>query len=242
MALDASGEHFTSEFNPQTGQQTFRAHSLPAIDPQWSILVGEVLYQLRSSLDHLAWQLVLLDGGTPNQQTQFPILTKPPTGKKRQPLPVQLKPPVENPEILAALDKCQPYKGRDGKILPYQDSPLWQLHRLNIIDKHRLLLVVVCVLDFDSMYWAGHPDMPVPGDIKVATGPLQEDSPVAWFTWPQKMPPVDFNPHLALEVSLNETIPVGTRPTPTPLVDILTIYCQWVRSEIVELEFRPLFP
>ncbi len=239
--LDASPEHFTVEFDPQTGQQVFRAHNLPEIDPQWSVLAGELLYQLRSALDHLAWQLVLLDGGTPGQQTQFPVLTKPPTGKKGKSREVQIKPPIKDPKILAALDKCQPYKGFNGETVPYRNSPLWQLHHLNIIDKHRLLLVVVCVLDFDRMYWAGHANMPTPRDIKVATGPLQEGSPVAWFTWEQE-PPLGFDPHLALEVSVNEALALGARPTPIRLLDLLDTFCKWVRWEIIDLEFRELFP
>ena len=180
--LDSSTEHFTVEFDPQSGHHVYRAHGLPEIDPQWSLLVGEILYQLRSALDHLAWQLVLLDGGEPGQQTQFPVLTKPPTGKKGKPREVQLKPAVKDAKILDALDKAQPYRGHEGNIVPFRNSPLWLLHRLNIIDKHRLLLVVVCMLDIDRMYWGGDADTPQP-KLKVSVGPVDEGSEVAWFDW-----------------------------------------------------------
>lgn len=40
---------------------------------RWSVVMGEIVHDLRSALDHLAWQLVLLDGGQPTRSTQFPI-------------------------------------------------------------------------------------------------------------------------------------------------------------------------
>jgi hypothetical protein len=238
--LNASGEHFTCKFDPKTGYHVYRAHGLPAIGPEWSVVIGELLYDLRSALDHLAWQLVLLDGGTPGEQTQFPVLESP-FNKKGQLVAVQLKPPVEDPKILAALDKAQPYKGPEGEPARFDINPLWQLHRLNIIDKHRLLLVVVCVLNPDEMYWAGDPAMPVP-KLKIATGPLDEGSEVAWFDWGNHDPPPRFDPHLALAVAIDEPAIVGQRATPIPLVKVLGSLCNWVRWDVFELGFRGLFP
>src|SRR6266700_3295672 len=37
------------------------------------LIVGEVLHQLRGSLDHLAWQLVEANGEKPGKWTYFPI-------------------------------------------------------------------------------------------------------------------------------------------------------------------------
>jgi hypothetical protein len=240
-AHNVSGERFTSEIDPESGQQVYRAHGIPAIDPKWSLIIGELLYNLRSALDHLAWQLVLLDGKTPGKKTQFPIFSKQRVNEDGEPVPAQLRPPVRNPKILAALDECQPYRGADGATVPYRNSPLWQLHRLNIIDKHRLLLVVVCVLNIDNMYWGGDPDMPAP-KLKVWTGGVEENTPVAWFDWGVHEPPVEFDPHPSLAVSLNEAAILGSRLTPIPLVDVLGAMCHWVRWDIVELGFRELFP
>jgi hypothetical protein len=41
-----------------------------------SVLLGDFLHSLRSSLDHIAWQLVLDNGGTPDKSTSFPIVLK----------------------------------------------------------------------------------------------------------------------------------------------------------------------
>ena len=239
-AHDTSGERFEVKFDPQSGQHIYYAHNLPAIDPEWSLIMGELLYDLRSALDHLAWQLVLLDGGQPSEQTQFPVRESP-FNKKGQFINVQLKPPVKNPKILAALDECQPYNGPEGEPVRFDHSSLRQLHRLNIIDKHRLLIVAVCVLDIDQMYWGGDPSMPVP-KLKVATGPLKEGSRVAWFDWEGHQPPPEFDPHPALAIAIDEPAIIRQRPTPVPLLDVLQMLSSSVRWDIYEMKFRELFP
>ncbi len=40
---------------------------MEAPSQRWGILIGEFVHNLAFSLDHLAWQLVLLNGGTPNE-------------------------------------------------------------------------------------------------------------------------------------------------------------------------------
>jgi hypothetical protein len=36
---------------------------------KWGLVVGDVLHNLRSALDHLAWQLVLANGKSPTSRT-----------------------------------------------------------------------------------------------------------------------------------------------------------------------------
>ena len=43
----------------------------------WSVIVGDFAYNLRSALDHLVWQLALLNTNNPNQRTEFPIFKTP---------------------------------------------------------------------------------------------------------------------------------------------------------------------
>ena len=47
----------------------------PPVD--WSIRVGEFAYNLRSSLDHLVWQLVIDNNETPGTGNAFPIFKHP---------------------------------------------------------------------------------------------------------------------------------------------------------------------
>lgn len=55
------------------------------IPPGLAMLSGDLAQNLRAALDHLAWQLVIDNGGTPSMDppvTQFPIRTKPPRDSK----------------------------------------------------------------------------------------------------------------------------------------------------------------
>jgi hypothetical protein len=42
----------------------YRVMRVPPLDPVASAVVGDIVHNLRSALDHLAWQLVLLDPAT----------------------------------------------------------------------------------------------------------------------------------------------------------------------------------
>src|SRR5260370_29058031 len=64
-----------AEDDPQTGEKVYRIRlraPLPALVP---LIIGDAAHNLRSSLDHLAWQLVEANGGTPGRQTIYPLST-----------------------------------------------------------------------------------------------------------------------------------------------------------------------
>jgi hypothetical protein len=171
-ALHPDRYRISVQRDPQTTEHVYRVHDLPTIDPEWSVVIGEILFNLRSALDHLAWQLVLLDGGTPGTQTQFPIRATP-FNKKGDLIGGDLNPAIKSPKILDALEKCQPYNGDITPSHPIERNPLWRLHRLNNIDKHRLLLVVVHVLDQHRLpWWEAEPDDPRP-DVRLNQRPLK---------------------------------------------------------------------
>ena len=95
-----------------------------------SAITGDILFNLRAVLDHLAYHLVLVNGGTPTEQTCCPIFeegTKYIAGKSR-------KVDGMSPNAIKAIDAVEPYKGGN--------DILWRLHSLNNIDKHRILVTV----------------------------------------------------------------------------------------------------
>jgi hypothetical protein len=111
----------------------YRLGQAPA---SFGLFVGDFAHNLRSALDHLAWQLALLTTKTPGDRTEFPIFEKEPEkgfltaeGVKRRIGDI----PDEAQRLIEAL---QPYHRPEGA----QRDPLWQLHRLDVIDKHRLLV------------------------------------------------------------------------------------------------------
>jgi hypothetical protein len=102
----------------------------------WSVRIGEMLYDLRSALDHFVWQLVIHDGGQPDQYTEFPIFDSEDKYLSSSRGGGLYKLRGVGPKGLAFINGLQPYHTRNNpKVL----HPLWVLHNLSIIDKHRFL-------------------------------------------------------------------------------------------------------
>lgn len=94
-----------------------------------SALMGDTIHNLRSTLDHLAYQLVWVGTGkSPSSQVSFPIGDDRP--KYLEKCRRQLK--GATPAAIATLDGLNPYKGGNDE--------LWRLHKLNNVDKHRVLI------------------------------------------------------------------------------------------------------
>jgi hypothetical protein len=118
--------------DPRTRRVTYYLTSVTDVPPEIAVLAGEVIQSLRSALDQLAYQLVLVGTGKPGPFTHvyFPIFDS--VEKYRGGKHGQTK--GMDPRAIKAIDALQPYRGGNDQ--------LWQLHRLNIIDKHRLLVTV----------------------------------------------------------------------------------------------------
>ena len=105
------------------------------IPARFGIITGEVLYQLRSALDHLIWKLVEVNGHTPGKGNAFPILKAPPkTANERSRFRRMVK--GVSTRAKTRIKQVQPYHFSAG----YQSSPIWNVGLLNNIDKHRFLL------------------------------------------------------------------------------------------------------
>ena len=119
-----------------------RLEGAPTLPPEFTTVVGDCLHNQRSALDHLAWQLVLRDGGVPDRRrTQFPILLKEPSEG------VKVAGGVSEGTV-ERLVELQPFTWakRGTSQESAELSPLAVLRRLNNVDKHRGLLVGIAVL------------------------------------------------------------------------------------------------
>jgi hypothetical protein len=226
------------EDDGEIGKYIYRVYGVPAIDPKWSVITGDVLFNLRSALEHLAWQLVLLDGGTPTDETKFPILKSPPN-KGGVPVPVQLKPKISRADILDALDRSQPYRRLNGTPQEFWSSQLWALNELHNIDKHRLLLIVVSTVDINRMGWGLPANVRSP-KVGINFNPLKDGDPVAWFDFHGAPAPEGFDPNIRLQIVLRQTeLPPLWSDN---LVKLLDNAFRWIVEDvIVGLRFAPLF-
>jgi hypothetical protein len=105
------------------------------LDPTLPLIVGDCVHNARSALDHLVYQLALLNNA-PNDaasKTSFPICLTPKEFKNATKGKIAR---FVNTRAFEEIERLQPYK--TGK---KENDLLWILSQLDIIDKHRLLIV-----------------------------------------------------------------------------------------------------
>jgi hypothetical protein len=117
--------------DPVSKRLTYYVASVTAVPEHLALIAGDVIQNLMSALDHLAFQLVCADTSDqpPNPRwIYFPIAdTQRDYDEKKAG-----KMNGASSETMSAIDALAPF--RNGS------TALWKLYRLNNIDKHRLLL------------------------------------------------------------------------------------------------------
>jgi hypothetical protein len=164
--------------------------TFPEIDPRLNTIIGELLHDLRSALDHLAWQLVLNAGGIPTDDTKFPIEAPSTNPQGKQGNPGVAGGVSRNAKTLIA--SAQPYK----RGVRYREHPLWLLHKLWNIDKHRHVLAggsfgsYVFPLGAPTFRFASKLDSATPHSAKFLLVPSD--------------PSVNVDAHATVEVAIHE--------------------------------------
>jgi hypothetical protein len=137
--------------DPKSGQALQEFVTLPRLPIDVVTTAGDVVHNLRSALDHLAFQLAIVGRGKePSRRVEFPI------AKDSKTYEAEKTRKVEGmlPEVISEIDRLRPYKG--GNEL------LWKVHELDNIDKHRNLFSV----DHDYLFYSDWFD----GDYWLKTG------------------------------------------------------------------------
>ncbi|MGE3887222.1 MAG: hypothetical protein AB7H81_12375 [Vicinamibacterales bacterium] len=142
---DAHGVGLEARYDEAASQLVLVVSKPPPPDPTLSSLVGEALHHLRSSLDHLVYQLVVARTTTaPDFNSAFPIVGrgKNVKGTRRTAAEVfdhqtnRLRNAI-SPTALARIHSLQPFQ----RGAAFDMHPLWLLNELNIADKHRSPIV-----------------------------------------------------------------------------------------------------
>lgn len=134
--------HVRFEDEPD-GENCWLVLDLPKPAPELSAVIGDCLFNLRSALDHLLWQLVLVNPpNVPSSKNMFPICSTPEafTIETRKGRLAGL-----SIEALAAIESLQPYHGGE--------NPLTLLNYLHNVDKHRALNTVVSIAEDLDLMW-----------------------------------------------------------------------------------------
>ncbi|MGA8939343.1 MAG: hypothetical protein WB439_09270 [Acidobacteriaceae bacterium] len=119
-AVDQDSYEVHVEYDSEAGSQRLKVESTHNIPSEFLVVVGDVVHNLRASLDYIMGEF------------EFPIR------KTRQELIGAMNGGLKDkgcPDLLIGLilDEIQPYEGGRG-------DALYALHRLDIEDKHRLLI------------------------------------------------------------------------------------------------------
>jgi hypothetical protein len=109
-------------------------------DPRWGVRIGEFLHDLRSALDNLIWQLVLLNGKEPWDRNQFPIYSDHAPSVER--MNERLR--GVRADHRAQIEDLQPYRG--PHVHRQIKAALVWLALLSNIDKHRFVHPLLTVL------------------------------------------------------------------------------------------------
>jgi hypothetical protein len=118
--------------DPDSRRMLYVLHSFREPDETFPVVVGDVIQNLRSALDHMAYLLFKGSPGFKPKLSFFPIAEDAAKYKSETLRKIKgfRKQPVE------AISAIEPYGGGKGETL-------WRLHSLNIVDKHQLLIPVL---------------------------------------------------------------------------------------------------
>jgi hypothetical protein len=224
--LDTQPYSILFEFDPESGWHVFRwlVTGEPPLE-DLSLIFSDIVGNLRSTLDYLVWQLVLLGGLKPGRQTGFPIV------RREKDWPVQGGGALKGvPEEWAALiESMQPFHRFDRPDL----HPLAILEHVNNLTKHRFL--PAAVLTAESFGYlinvAGLPEGERFESHDFLDEPIENGAEVARFrTASRLMVDVHINENPRFRLSFRDGVDLAWSP-----LDLV----EWVREAVAR--FEPAF-
>jgi hypothetical protein len=177
----------------------------------WGPLIGDILFNLRSSLDHLVYQMTVRHSGVPLPHTSFPIYevandyhASRPNGNPARNSGLYKVRGIPD-EAKAMVEFAQPYHNEDG----VRRDALWLINHLNNIDKHRTIHVAVAYpYEANTTF-----NLPMIQE-SVSAGPFTHGAVIATYSveGDSKLDEVIATTNLVSQVVLDEGDPPITRP------------------------------
>jgi hypothetical protein len=140
--------------DPRTGNEQIEAEITQVVSPSLGLIIGDAIHNLKTALDFTVNEVVFRRLGAYDDFTRFPFR------ETRDELVKAVNGALVKRASTAVADfivnKVNPYRGGN--------DPLWALHTLDILDKHRLLLPVlnisfitgIVIKHSEGMHGLGH--------------------------------------------------------------------------------------
>lgn len=216
-----SGPHrYTYELDSQSGKKHVRVHFDPLPD-EFRLILGDCLHNLRAALDALVYELALwyldiypLPEGRASG-LEFPVFGDRVMTTREH----RRKIGCIHPDAQAVIKRLQPYNRGDE----FARDPLWVLHRLANVDKHR----APHVIGNATSTFAHFPDAPtLVSDLQVVMGFLENGAVVASYT-----PPVNaLDTEVNMDAHLTFGVAFGHRAIP-PRQQVITVL-RWLLNHV----------
>lgn len=191
---------FTVEALDDGHAHVVRVVEVPDVPVEWSLVLGDVVHNLRSALDLLAWQAVIAGGGSPSKRTAFPVFSRNVNDVGDKGVTVALKGAA--PRLVESIRRFQPFNRCETREALRNDA-LWVLHNLDIEDKHHLLVVCAAVLRGITH---NLPPEAVGCTVTVTLQPASDGAEVLRFSnLPEPLPSMDLDPSGQFDVWVGET-------------------------------------
>lgn len=192
------------EADPERGYFVWRAKIVePPPLEKWASIAGECVHALRSALDHTAFELVRHTMPSASY-SEFPIFKDRGEWKSKG----ERKLPGVSRKVLAQVKWLQPYRRAE------RYDALWQLHMLDIIDKHRHLNIVSPLMRRAHFTAVGGKVI----DQTTLAGPFVDGTPVARF---RMVPDPGSNMYVQTEFAFDIAFGEGEVLTNEPVMETL---------------------
>jgi len=162
-------------FNEQMTEYGLWIEAVPRIEMlMFGTMIGEIVHDLRSALDHLAWELVDSVGDislvrTP-RDVQFPIYSSPGGFQGN----IERRLPGVPSDYIAVIEGLQPYNGKHLRDFESHNVALGRLAALSNRDKHQVITPILAAGTYIP-WFEPNEDLSIHDRI-VDEGPLQQDA------------------------------------------------------------------
>ncbi len=206
----------TTKRDDKRRRYSFEVHINDSPPSPLQFIASDFIHNARATLDNVVWSLA--PGSVRRRKPSFPIYDDP---IRFQCDAVPMLKGIK-PEIIQAIEWCQPYHEDDHFVSSYR---LLDLNRLWNFDKHRAPFAVGCVADMAS--YALFDDGSEFPQIRVHMGRvLEEGKEIGWIPFNAGLTD-DFRPHFHFSIAF-----VGSEKRPIPFYGLMRMHAI-IKDEVI---------